>query len=330
MEDLLVPALPEEQSPILSTDLGTEKEKKEHYDVRDDLVLTIQKKDSDASLMIARNEIDILTAELDCALKALAGSKEKINDLKATLKSKESSMAKLQLHYDLLTAEIEAQEDVLIEDEEITQSSKFTEKSSSNERTQPDGDEVTHCNRHSGRPNCSTSTATSKDTLSVRFKDTCTSSLDVDVKFADFNKTIPDLAIAPTESSSISSQSYSPSSTTEGSIIDKVCISDNYYPRNLDDEDEDDDESISKALLGGRNHFSSSSSNSLKSLTKPKAVLRPAASCFPFIKVDHMADQGGRISPLSDCSGGVRDRLGDITIGYIEADHTFSSDIAEI
>ena len=329
MEDLLVPALPEEQPPILSTDLGTEKEKKEHYDVGDDLVLTIQKKDSDASLMIARNEIDILTAELDCALKALAGSKEKINDLKATLKSKESSMAKLQLHYDLLTAEIEAQEDVLIEDEEITQSSKFTEKSSSNERTQPDGDEVTHCNRHSGRPNCSTSTATSKDTLSVKFKDACTSSLDVDVKFADV-KTIPDLAIAPTESSSISSQSCSPSSTTEGSIIDKVCISDNYYPRNIDDEDEDDDESISKALLGGRNHFSSSSSNSLKSLTKPKAVPRPAASRFPFIKVNHMADQGGRISPLSDCSGGVRDRLGDITIGYIEADHTFSSDIAEI
>ena len=97
-----------------------------------------------------------------------------------------------------------------------------------------------------------------------------------------------------------------------------------------DDEDEDDDESTSKALLGGRKHFSSSSSNPLKSLTKPKAVLRPAASGFPFIKVDHMADQGGRISPLSDCSGGVRDRLGDITIGYIEADHTFSSDMAEI
>lgn len=321
MEDL--PALPEEQPKILSTEPGTEKEKEEHYDDGDDIMRTIQKKNSDASLIIARNEIDILTAELDCALKALAGSKGEINDLKATLKSKESSLAKLQLHYDLLTAEIEAQEDVLVEDKEIIQSSKFTGKSSSDEYSQPDDDEVTHCNHHSGRPTCSTSTDPSKDTLSVRFKDT--SSLDVDVKFADF-KTIPDLAIAPTESTSICSQS----STTEGSIIDKVCISDKYYPRNLDDEDEDDDESTSKALLGRRKHFSSSSSNPLKSLTKPKAVLRPAASGFPFIKVDHMADQGGRISPLSDCSGGVRDRLGDITIGYIEADHTFSSDMAEI
>ena len=324
-----LPALPEEQPPILSSDActGIEKDDKEHHDDSDDLILTIQKKDSDASLIIAQNEIDILSAELECALKALAGSKGTIDDLKADLKSKESSMAKLQLHYDLLTAEIEAQQDTSIEDKGVIQSSKFTGKSSFDECTQPDDDEVTHCSHHSGRPTCSTSTAASKDTLSVSFKDA--SSSDVDVKFADF-KTTPDLAIAPTESTSICSQSYLLSSNTEGSIIDKICISDDYYPRNLDDEDEDDDESISKALLGGRNHYSLSSSNPLKSLTQPKAAHRPAASRFPFIKVDHMADHGGRISPLSDCSGGVRNRLGDITIGYIEADHTFSSDMAEI
>lgn len=323
MEDL--PVLPEEQSPILSTDPGTEME--DEYDDHDELLLTIQKKDSDASLIIARNEIDILNAELDCALKALAGSKGMVDDLQAMLKSKESSVAKLQLHYDLLTAEMEAQEAILIEDEEVIQSSKFTGKSSSDKHTQSDDDEVTHCSHHSGRPACSTSTAASKDTLSVGFKDK--SSLDVDVNFADF-KTIPDLAIAPTESTSMSSQSYSLNSTTEGSIIDKVCISDNYYPRNLDDEDEDDDESISKALLGERNQYFSSSLNPFKSSTKPKAVHRPAARRFPFIKVDHMANQDGRISPLSDCSGGLCDRLGDITIGYIEADYSFSSDMAEI
>lgn len=210
-----LPALLEEQPPILSSDTGIEKDDKEHHDDSDDLILTIQKKDSDASLIIAQNEIDILSAELECALKALAGSKGTIDDLKADLKSKESSMAKLQLHYDLLTAEIEAQQDASIEDKGVIQSSKFTGKSSFDECTQPDDDEVTHCSHHSGRPTCSTSTAASKDNLSVSFKGA--SSSDVDVKFANF-KTIPDLAIAPTESTSISSQSYSLSSTTEGSI----------------------------------------------------------------------------------------------------------------
>lgn len=311
----------EEQYPSLFSDTGTEKE--EEYDDHDELLLTIQKKDSDASLIIAQNEIDILSAELECALKSLAGSKGKIDNLEADLKAKESSLAKLQLHYDLLSAEIEAQKGAFIE---VIQSSKFTEKSSSDECTLYD--EVSHCSHNSGRHSCSTLTDASRETLSVSFKDT--SCLDVDVNFATF-KTIPDLAIVPTGSTSMSSQSYSLSSTTEGSIIDKSCISDNYYPRNFDDEDEDDDELISKALLGGKNHYSSSSSNPLKFLTQPKAAHRSAAaSCFHLIKVDNMADQDGRISPLSDCSGGVRDRLGDITIGYIEADHTFSSDMAEI
>ena len=313
----------EELSPTPSTEAGTEsqeeEEKKEEYGDHDELLLAIQKKDSDASLIIAQNEIDILSAELDCALRALAGSKGTIDDLTSALKSKESSLAKLQLHYDLLTAEIEAQQYAFIEDKEVIQSS--TGKSSSDEHTQSDED--THCSAH---PSCATSTVSSKDTLSVSFNDT--SSLEVDVKFADF-KTIPDLAIAATESTSMSSQSYSRSST-EGSLRDQGRIGDSYYPRNIETEDEDDDESISKALLGGKNLFSSSSSHPLKSLAKPKAVHHPAAWHFPFIKVDRMTNQAGRISPLSDCSGGVRDRLGDIMIGYIEADCTFNSDMAEI
>ena len=100
----------EELSPTPSTEAGTEsqeeEEKKEEYGDHDELLLAIQKKDSDASLIIAQNEIDILSAELDYALRALAGSKGTIDDLTSALKSKESSLAKLQLHYDLLTAEI--------------------------------------------------------------------------------------------------------------------------------------------------------------------------------------------------------------------------------
>ena len=66
-------------SPTLSPTLSPNTS--ENLDANAELMLTIQKTVSDASLIIAQNEIDILSSELKCALKELAGSKDKIEDL---------------------------------------------------------------------------------------------------------------------------------------------------------------------------------------------------------------------------------------------------------
>ena len=302
--DYLMTFTSDQPPPSKNEEEAEEEGEEEEEDVGDDeLILTIQKKASDASLIIAQNEIDILSAELESALHALAGKSDLIDDLHADLKSRESSLANLQLHYDLLTAEIEARQDVLIESEEISHS--LPRETNFDEYTQ--SNEVAH---HSGHPSPCT-TIDREKTPPESTKDT----FSLDANFADF-RTIPDLAIAPTESTSMSSHSDSLSST-EGSDPDQQHIGDKdmYYPR---DPDEEDDESMTKAMLGAKHNPSS-----------PSSTHRPAWR-YPFIKVDHTADHGGRISPLSDCSGGVYDKFGDIMIGFIEADYTFSSDMAEI
>ena len=173
----------------------------------------------------------------------------------------------------------------------------------------------------------------SKEETSLASFNGASSIRSLELNFADF-KDIPELAIAPTESTSPSSLSEDSLKSTEGSVKDNGTdqyhgdIYD-YYPSNVVDDDEEEDESITKSMLG-KNNLSSSSPSPIRSLVQHKAAHRPGLR-YPFIKVDHAGlQQSGRISPLSDCSGGVRERLGDITIGYIETDHTFSTDMAEI
>ena len=302
-------------SPTLSPNTS------KNLDDNAELMLTIQKTVSDASLIIAQNEIDILSSELKCALKELAGSKDKIEDLQKDLKIKESSLAKIELHYDLLTAEMtmEAKE-VTIMNTEVCQSS-IGKTTSNTEEIKQDG--------HPTPP-----PIISKEETSLVSFNGASSIRSLDLNFADF-KDIPELAIAPTESTSPSSLSEDSLKSTEGSV--KGSVKDNgtdqyhaeiydYYPSYVDDDEED--ESITKSMLGKKN-LSSSSPSPIRSLVQHKAAHRPGWR-YPFIKVDHAAQQSGRISPLSDCSGGVRERLGDITIGYIETDYTFSADLAEI
>ena len=292
----------------------------ENFDDNAELMLTIQKTVSDASLIIAQNEIDILSAELKCALKEIAGSKDKIEDLQKDLKIKESSLAKIELHYDLLAAEMTMEaKGVTMINTEVCQSSQGKTPSTTEEIDQ-DG--------HPTPP-----PIISKEETSLASFNGASSIRSLDLNFADF-KDIPELAIAPTESTSPSSLSEDSLKSTEGSVKDNGTdqyhgdIYD-YYPSYVDD-DEEEDESITKSMLGKKN-LSSSSPSPIRSLVQHKAAHRPGLR-YPFIKVDHAGlQQSGRISPLSDCSGGFRERLGDITIGYIETDYTFSAgDMAEI
>ena len=293
----------------------------ENFDDNAELMLTIQKTVSDASLIIAQNEIDILSAELKCALKEIAGSKDKIEDLQKDLKIKESSLAKIELHYDLLTAEMTMEaKGVTMINTEVCQSSQGKTPSTTEEIDQ-DG--------HPTPP-----PIISKEETSLASFNGASSIRSLDLNFADF-KDIPELAIAPTESTSPSSLSEDSLKSTEGSVKDNGTdqyhgdIYD-YYPSYVDDDDDEEDESITKSMLGKKN-LSSSSPSPIRSLVQHKAAHRPGLR-YPFIKVDHAGlQQSGRISPLSDCSGGFRERLGDITIGYIETDYTFSAgDMAEI
>ena len=302
-------------SPTLSPNTS------EKFDDNAELMLTIQKTVSDASLIIAQNEIDILSAELKCALKEIAGSKDKIEDLQKDLKIKESSLAKIELHYDLLTAEMTMEaKGVTMINTEVCQSSQG-KTSSTTEEIDQDG--------HPTPP-----PIISKEETSLASFNGASSIRSLDLNFADF-KDIPELAIAPTESTSPSSLSEDSLKSTEGSVKDNGTdqyhgdIYD-YYPSYVDDDDDDEeDESITKSMLGKKN-LSSSSPSPIRSLVQHKAAHRPGLR-YPFIKVDHAGlQQSGRISPLSDCSGGVRERLGDITIGYIETDYTFSADTGEI
>lgn len=311
-DDSCLIASSDDLSPTLSPDTS------ENLDDNAELMLTIQKTVSDASLIIAQNEIDILSAELKCALKELAGSKDKIEDLQKDLKIKESSLAKIELHYDLLTAEMTMEaKGVTIMNTEVCQSSQGKTTSNTEESDQ-DG--------HLTPP-----PIISKEATSLASFNGNSSIRSLDLNFADF-KDVLELAIAPTESTSPSSLSEDSLRSTEGSVKDNgtdqypADIYD-YYPTYVDDDEED--ESITKAMLGKKN-LSSSSPSPIRSLVQNKAAHRPEWR-YPFIKVDHAAlQQSGRISPLSDCSGGVRQRLGDITIGYIETDYTFNADMAEI
>lgn len=307
-------ALSDNLSPTLSPNTS------ENFDDNAELMLTIQKTVSDASLIIAQNEIDILSAELKCALKEIAGSKDKIEDLQKDLKIKESSLAKIELHYDLLTAEMTMEaKGVTVMNTEVCLSSQGKTTFTTEEFDQ-DG--------HPTPP-----PTISKEETSLASFNGASSIRSLELNFADF-KDIPELAIAPTESTSPSSLSEDSLKSTEGSVKDNGTdqyhgdIYD-YYPSHVDDDDDEEDESITKSMLGKKN-LSSSSPSPIRSLVQHKAAHRSGLR-YPFIKVDHVGlQQSGRISPLSDCSGGVRERLGDITIGYIETDHTFSTDMAEI
>ena len=320
-------------SPTLSPNTS------EKFDDNAELMLTIQKTVSDASLIIAQNEIDILSAELKCALKEIAGSKDKIEDLQKDLKIKESSLAKIELHYDLLTAEMTMEaKGVTMINTEVCQSSQgkainIEVCQSSQGKTTSTTEEIDQDGHPTPPP------IISKEETSLASFNGASSIRSLDLNFADF-KDIPELAIAPTESTSPSSLSEDSLKSTEGSVKDNGTdqyhgdIYD-YYPSYVDDDDDEDeeeeeeDESITKSMLG-KNNLSSSSPSPIRSLVQHKAAHRPGLR-YPFIKVDHAGlQQSGRISPLSDCSGGFRERLGDITIGYIETDYTFSADMAEI
>ena len=301
-------------SPTLSPNTS------ENFDDNAELMLTIQKTVSDASLIIAQNEIDILSAELKCALKEIAGSKDKIEDLQKDLKIKESSLAKIELHCDLLTAEMTMEaKGVTVMNTEVCLSSQGKTTFTTEEIDQ-DG--------HPTPP-----PTISKEETSLASFNGASSIRSLELNFADF-KDIPELAIAPTESTSPSSLSEDSLKSTEGSVKDNGTdqyhgdIYD-YYPSHVDDDDDEEDESITKSMLGKKN-LSSSSPSPIRSLVQHKAAHRSGLR-YPFIKVDHVGlQQSGRISPLSDCSGGVCERSGDITIGYIETDYTFSAEMAEI
>mmetsp|Transcript_13075 Transcript_13075/g.27009 ORF Transcript_13075/g.27009 Transcript_13075/m.27009 type:complete len:293 (-) Transcript_13075:558-1436(-) len=80
----------------------------EKINANQDGVQSIQEEAYGRSLAIAQEEVDILKAELENALRALSGSNEAIENLKQDLKSKETCLATVQLENELLAFELGA------------------------------------------------------------------------------------------------------------------------------------------------------------------------------------------------------------------------------